>query len=112
MTDWSKLKVTDLKEELKTRGIALAGLKLKHQLIDKLEQLDGATDDIGHADERMPKHDEHDEMQGLDIPDPQPEEVDDQKSARGTEVEIEDARLEEVDNVPATSKDQDGETGT
>jgi len=112
MTDWSKLKVTDLKEELKTRGIALAGLKLKHQLIDKLEQLDGATDDIGHADERMPKHSEHDEMQGLDIPDPQPEEVDDQKSARGTEVEIEDARLEEVDNVPATSKDQDGEIGT
>ncbi|EXJ91041.1 hypothetical protein A1O1_04148 [Capronia coronata CBS 617.96] len=38
MTDWSKLKVTDLKDELKARGIPLTGLKLKQQYIDKLEE--------------------------------------------------------------------------
>lgn len=38
MTDWAKLKVVDLKEECKNRGIALSGLKLKQQYIDKLEE--------------------------------------------------------------------------
>ncbi|KAI1611850.1 hypothetical protein EDD36DRAFT_439610 [Exophiala viscosa] len=38
MTDWAKLKVADLKEECKARGIPLTGLKLKQQYIDKLEE--------------------------------------------------------------------------
>ena len=38
MTDWSKFKVTELKEECKTRDIPLTGLKLKQQLIDALEK--------------------------------------------------------------------------
>lgn len=38
MTDWSKFKVVDLKEECKSRGISLTGLKLKQQYIDKLEE--------------------------------------------------------------------------
>lgn len=42
MTDWSKLKVTDLKDECKSRGIPLTGLKLKQQYIDKLEEYEAA----------------------------------------------------------------------
>lgn len=42
MTDWAKLKVTDLKEECKARGIPLTGLKLKQQYIDKLEEHEAA----------------------------------------------------------------------
>lgn len=38
MTDWAKSKVADLKEECKSRGIPLTGLKLKQQYIDKLEE--------------------------------------------------------------------------
>ncbi|EXJ92720.1 hypothetical protein A1O3_01272 [Capronia epimyces CBS 606.96] len=38
MTDWSKLKVVELKEECKARGIPLTGLKLKQQYVDKLEE--------------------------------------------------------------------------
>ena len=41
MTDWSKLKVAELKEECKTRDIPLTGLKLKQQYIDKLEEYEG-----------------------------------------------------------------------
>ena len=40
MTDWSTFKVTELKEELKSRGVPLTGLKLKQQLVDKLAELD------------------------------------------------------------------------
>ncbi|PYH41996.1 SAP domain protein [Aspergillus saccharolyticus JOP 1030-1] len=40
MTDYSKLKVTDLKAELKRRGIAQTGLRVKQQIIDRLEEED------------------------------------------------------------------------
>ena len=40
MADYSKLKVTELKEELKARGISLTGLKLKQNFIDKLVEAD------------------------------------------------------------------------
>lgn len=42
MTDWGKLKVADLKEECKSRGIPLTGLKLKQQYIDKIEEFEAA----------------------------------------------------------------------
>ncbi|KAL6243212.1 hypothetical protein RBB50_009763 [Rhinocladiella similis] len=45
MTDWSKLKVVDLKEECKNRGISLTGLKLKQQYVDKLEEYEAEHDD-------------------------------------------------------------------
>ncbi|RMD42873.1 hypothetical protein DV735_g2297, partial [Chaetothyriales sp. CBS 134920] len=38
MTDWKKLKVAELKEECKARDIPLAGVKLKQQYVDKLEE--------------------------------------------------------------------------
>ncbi|KKY22671.1 putative sap domain protein [Phaeomoniella chlamydospora] len=40
MTDYSKFKVLELKDELKARGVPLTGLKLKQQFIDKLVELD------------------------------------------------------------------------
>lgn len=42
MTDYSKLKVTELKEELKIRNIPLTGLKVKQNFIDKLLESDAA----------------------------------------------------------------------
>ncbi|OAP65678.1 hypothetical protein AYL99_01650 [Fonsecaea erecta] len=45
MTDWSKLKVADLKEECKSRDIPLTGLKLKQHYIDKLEEYEAQNGD-------------------------------------------------------------------
>ncbi|ETN40727.1 uncharacterized protein HMPREF1541_05007 [Cyphellophora europaea CBS 101466] len=42
MTNWSKLKVVDLKAECAQREIPLTGLKLKQQYIDKLEEWEAA----------------------------------------------------------------------
>lgn len=42
MADYNKLKVTELKEELKKRGISITGLKLKQQFIDKLLEVDAS----------------------------------------------------------------------
>jgi hypothetical protein len=49
MADYSKLKVNELKEELKARGIPFAGLKLKQNFIDKLLEADavGQTNALG-----------------------------------------------------------------
>lgn len=44
MADYSKLKVQELKDELKSRGAALTGLRVKQQFIDKLLELDGQND--------------------------------------------------------------------
>jgi hypothetical protein len=52
MTDWSKLKVTDLKEECKSRDIALTGLKLKQQYIDKLEEYEAQRAEQGEEGEK------------------------------------------------------------
>ena len=43
MADYNKLKVTDLKEELKKRNIPLTGLKLKQQFVDKLIESDASS---------------------------------------------------------------------
>ncbi|OQE39906.1 hypothetical protein PENCOP_c006G01112 [Penicillium coprophilum] len=43
MTDYSSLKVADLKAECKKRGVPQTGLRLKQQFIDKLIELDSQT---------------------------------------------------------------------
>lgn len=50
MTDYSKWKVTDLKAELKRRGIAQTGLRVKQQFIDKLLEAE-AGDQGGESTE-------------------------------------------------------------
>ena len=42
MADYSSWKVTDLKAELKRRGIPQTGLRLKQQIIEKLQEADSA----------------------------------------------------------------------
>ena len=44
MTDYSKLKVTELKEELKNRNIPLVGCKVKQNYIDRLLEADGTDE--------------------------------------------------------------------
>ena len=43
MTDYDKLKVSDLKDLVKERGIAASGLKLKQQFVDALNQDDSSN---------------------------------------------------------------------
>ena len=51
--DYTKLKVTDLKAELKNRGIPLTGLKLKQNFIDRLHQSD-AEQQAGEGAQQPP----------------------------------------------------------
>ena len=69
MTDWSKLKVTDLKDELKTRGIPLTGLKLKADFVAKLEELD--TSAVGETDGKKA-------VPEVTAPEPEPEQPTDE----------------------------------
>lgn len=43
MTDWEKFKVTELKEECKSRKISITGLKLKQHFIDKLSEYESSN---------------------------------------------------------------------
>lgn len=52
MTDYSKLKVAELKEELKSRNIPLTGLKVKQNFIDKLLEAD-ATKEASNVSEAV-----------------------------------------------------------
>ncbi|KAG9774610.1 hypothetical protein ABEF93_003475 [Exophiala dermatitidis] len=53
MTDWSKLKVTDLKDECKARGIPLTGLKLKQHYVDKLTEHDAENSKNDNDDSKV-----------------------------------------------------------
>ncbi|KAL4909397.1 hypothetical protein BDW74DRAFT_146493 [Aspergillus multicolor] len=57
MTDYSTLKVTELKDELKRRGIPLTNLRRKQEYIDRLEEFD-ANNQEGGADEEEAQPDE------------------------------------------------------
>ncbi|KAI2733793.1 hypothetical protein CBS147332_808 [Penicillium roqueforti] len=50
MSDYSSLKVADLKAECKRRGVSQAGLRLKQQFIDKLIELDSQTNQVTTAE--------------------------------------------------------------
>jgi chemotaxis protein histidine kinase CheA len=64
MTDYSKLKVTDLKAELKRRGVPQTGLRLKQDFIDKLLELDAVTEGADIAADGEPAKDTKEEESG------------------------------------------------
>ncbi|OJJ96830.1 hypothetical protein ASPACDRAFT_81044 [Aspergillus aculeatus ATCC 16872] len=87
MTDYSKLKVTDLKAELKRRGIAQTGLRVKQQIIDRLEEEDAreaagqdATaepgsdrDNAQEEEEELEEEEEEEEEEEDEVSEPTPE---------------------------------------
>ncbi|RMY09102.1 hypothetical protein D0868_04431 [Hortaea werneckii] len=96
-TDYSKLKVTELKDLLKERGIASTGLTRKQQMVDALEEEDGKT-----------AAEQPEEPEAVDTVD---------EGAEGKELEGEEEKVEAaVDEVAQASADgeqaadQKGET--
>ncbi|KAJ5197248.1 hypothetical protein N7449_007727 [Penicillium cf. viridicatum] len=61
MSDYSSLKVADLKAECKKRGVPQTGLRLKQQFIDKLIELDSQTNQV--TTEEAAPAEEHTESQ-------------------------------------------------
>lgn len=55
MSDYSKWKVTELKAELKNRGVPQTGLRLKQDFIDKLTELDSESGEQPAAQDASPK---------------------------------------------------------
>ena len=55
MADYSSWKVTDLKAELKRRGIPQTGLRLKQQIIEKLQEADSAAQHAPEEDANQPE---------------------------------------------------------
>ncbi|RAL14438.1 SAP domain protein [Aspergillus homomorphus CBS 101889] len=104
MTDYSKLKVTDLKAELKRRGIAQTGLRVKQQIIERLEEED-AREAAGQNATAEPGSDrDHAQDEGVnDEPAPRSEEA---QPAPQEEPEVEPAT--NADSIPEdTSKQTD-----
>ncbi|KAL2434963.1 hypothetical protein ABEF95_011644 [Exophiala dermatitidis] len=70
MTDWSKLKVTDLKDECKARGIPLTGLKLKQHYVDKLTEHEAENsnndNDDSKVDETAEGEEKHEEPSNIE----------------------------------------------
>lgn len=126
MTDWSKLKVTDLKDELKARGIPLTGLKLKQQYVDKLEEHDAenaakAENDTKYDEttgskeelESQPngeKGEPHDEAvhpsNNTEQKDPQPAEVKDEAPKESQKEETQVEAIAESSVLQAVTEEQ------
>ncbi|KAL1982269.1 hypothetical protein VTN96DRAFT_1578 [Rasamsonia emersonii] len=66
MADYSKWKVTDLKAELKRRGIPQTGLKLKQNFIDKLLELDALAQTGVVTGDGVPAQEGTDDQEGED----------------------------------------------
>lgn len=104
MTDWSKLKVTDLKEECKSRGIALTGLKLKQQYIDKLAEHEAAQ---GAEDAEEPDTAQSDLPEEIHAPTPTPApEPPSSSSESGSPPEAQESAVDTIAQVekPDSSK--------
>ncbi|KAF9890994.1 hypothetical protein FE257_005251 [Aspergillus nanangensis] len=63
MTDYAKLKVTELKAELKQRGIPQTGLRLKQDFIDRLKEEDAKADSSATNGESTPAQEAHQETE-------------------------------------------------
>jgi hypothetical protein len=97
MADYSKLKVNELKEELKARGIPFAGLKLKQNFIDKLLEADavGQTNASGTLVTPVGGAENH--------------EADEQDSSTNAQdVQSRDEPAQDADVIPSQPTTQDG----
>lgn len=103
MTDWSKLKVTDLKEECKSRGIALTGLKLKQQYVDKLAEHEAAQ---GAEDAEEPDTAQSDLPEETQAPTPTPA-PEPPSSASGSPPEAKESTVDTIAQVEKPYPDQD-----
>ncbi|GAB1739337.1 hypothetical protein NU219Hw_g4080t1 [Hortaea werneckii] len=93
-TDYSKLKVTELKDLLKERGIASTGLTRKQQIVEALEEEDGKT-----AAEQPEEPEEPEAAANLD------------EGAEGKELEGEEEKVEAaVHEVAQATADGEQET--
>ncbi|KAI2898619.1 hypothetical protein CBS11852_3553 [Aspergillus niger] len=107
MTDYSKWKVTDLKAELKRRGIAQTGLRVKQQIIDRLVEEDARDekDAVANGEPAAEQDVAPQEAQPVDaeqpVPEPEPA-ADAPAQPEATESEVIDKQTEE----PAQEQEQ------
>ncbi|TPR10764.1 Electron transfer flavoprotein subunit beta [Aspergillus niger] len=107
MTDYSKWKVTDLKAELKRRGIAQTGLRVKQQIIDRLVEEDARDekDAVANGEPAAEQDVAPQEAQPVDAEQPVPEAepaADAPAQPEATESEVIDKQTEE----PAQEQEQ------
>lgn len=115
--DYSKLKVTDLKAELKSRGIPQTGLKLKQNLIDRLLEADAEKEAETGAQEEPEVEEASDEsaeqnQQPNDQPqvaEPEPQAPEPEEVAAEPEQDTANA---DAPVVPDTSEQQEPEQAT
>ncbi|KIX09519.1 uncharacterized protein Z518_00599 [Rhinocladiella mackenziei CBS 650.93] len=123
MTDWTKLKVADLKEECKARGIPLTGLKLKQHYVDKLAEHEaGNTGDSNvvtdDAETTEPQEQDAAHLNGSEV-EPHDEVMSESKDAEQDALEkpgIRDGKPQELQNEDNRAEDvvksQEGVSGT
>ncbi|RAH77342.1 hypothetical protein BO86DRAFT_392702 [Aspergillus japonicus CBS 114.51] len=109
MTDYSKLKVTDLKAELKRRGIAQTGLRVKQQIIDRLEEEDAresggqdATAEPGSDRENAQPQQQQEEEEEEEVSEPAPEAEEEKEEEEEVQQEVQPAQPVEPQAESAT----------
>jgi SAP domain len=100
MTDYSKLKVTELKEELKSRNLPLTGLKVKQNFIDKLLEADAADEASNSPAVVTPAVDEASSATNTQV-------QDEQTSAPGPEREDPAPEIDSVEAQPVEGSAQE-----
>lgn len=110
MADYSKWKVNDLKAELKRRGIAQTGLRLKQQFIDKLEEADagGAVETGEQAAGEETQGQESAGQETQEQPEQQPEQS--QQPEQTEQAEQQPERDEQPIDAPQESKPEEQAT--
>ncbi|KIV76874.1 hypothetical protein PV11_08725 [Exophiala sideris] len=124
MTDWAKLKVADLKEECKARGIPLTGLKLKQQYIDKLEEHETGDTAQQTLTDTGPVHEvelksaqaqanghsggTHNETKDSNVEDVEHDDADKETEVSGTQQEVGEAEDVSTNNTADGVEDTEG----
>ncbi|KAB8220347.1 hypothetical protein BDV33DRAFT_94344 [Aspergillus novoparasiticus] len=103
MTDYSTWKVTELKAELKRRGIAQTGLRVKQQIIDRLVEEDTKGDESPVANEEpTATQDAVEELQPAEEKQPTPPPVDAAAESHDPKPEEQAQEQQHDQEVPGT----------